>query len=118
MHQHYDRILIDSPPIIAVTDAVALSRMADGLVLVVKVGLTSREVIESALRQLKDMDAKVLGIVLNDIPIDRDNYYYSNYYYYHYHYGEEGSKKEGRGLKQRLKNLKRVKKEPGTKNQV
>jgi len=118
LHQHYDRIIIDSPPIIAVTDSVALSRMADGVILVVKVGLTPREVIESALRQLKDIDAKVLGMVLNDVPVDRDSYYYSHYYYYHYHYGEEAPSPRSRGLKHRLKHMKRIKKDPGPSKEV
>jgi polysaccharide biosynthesis transport protein len=111
LHGHYDRIIIDSPPIIAVTDSVALSRMADGVVLVVKVGTTPRNVIESALRQLKDIDAKVLGLVLNDIPVNKDNYYYSHYYYYNYHYGEEVPfRTRGHEFKNRLQKLKRVKK--------
>ena len=100
----YDRILIDSPPIMAVTDSVALSRLTDGLVLVIKVGVTARDLVANSVRQLRDMNAKILGTVLNDIPYDNDHYYY--YHYYYYYYGEEqtrGKKKlwhlKGRGGK-------------------
>jgi polysaccharide biosynthesis transport protein len=90
----YDRIIIDSPPIMAVTDSLALSRLTDGMVMVIKVGTTAKEVISHALRQLKDMNARILGIVLNDIPLSGDQYHY--YYQYHYSYYGEGEEGETR----------------------
>ena len=85
---HYDRIIIDSPPITAVTDSVVLAResVADGLVMVIKAGKMSREIIGSSIRQLQDMKARLLGVVLNDISFTKDQYYSYQYYYY---YGEE-----------------------------
>jgi polysaccharide biosynthesis transport protein len=98
LRKYYDRIIIDSPPIMAVTDSLVLSRITDGLVLVIKVGTTAREVIGHAVRQLNDMNAKVLGAVLNDIPFDKDHYYY--YQYHYYYYGEE---QEGEGRRKKRK---------------
>ncbi|MEW6186682.1 MAG: polysaccharide biosynthesis tyrosine autokinase [Thermodesulfobacteriota bacterium] len=88
LRDRYDRIIIDSPPITAVTDAVALSRpsLVDGLVLVVKVGETSRDITINSIRQLRDMKAHILGVVLNDIYFTRDQYYHYQYYYY---YGDD-----------------------------
>jgi capsular exopolysaccharide synthesis family protein len=87
----YDRIIIDSPPVTAVTDSVALSRLVDGLVLVIKTGVTSRDIINSTVRALKEINAKILGVVLNDIPVGKDSYYY--YQYHYYYYGDDKDKK-------------------------
>jgi succinoglycan biosynthesis transport protein ExoP len=87
----YDRIIIDSPPVTAVTDSVALSRLVDGLVLVIKTGQTPRDIITSTVRSLKEINAKILGVVLNDIPVGKDSYYY--YQYHYYYYGDDKVKK-------------------------
>ena len=97
----YDRILIDSPPTMAVTDSVALSRLTDGLVLVIKVGVTARDLVANSVRQLRDVNAKILGTVLNDIPYDKDHYYYYQYYYYYYGEDQARGKKKIWPLKER-----------------
>jgi capsular exopolysaccharide synthesis family protein len=91
--QEYDCILFDSSPVGAVTDPVILSRFVEGVVLIVKVGQTVRDRVANSFRLLKDVQAHVLGAVLNDINIGKDGYYY--YYYYHYYYyGEAGEHKK------------------------
>jgi succinoglycan biosynthesis transport protein ExoP len=99
LKSQYDRIIIDSPPITAVTDSVVLARadVTDGLVMVIKAGKMSRDVIGSSIRQLRDMKAHFLGVVLNDINFAKDQYYS---YHYQYYYGEE---QEGK-IKERYKN--------------
>ena len=94
--REYDRILFDSSPVGAVTDSVVLSRFVEGVVLVVKVRQTVRERVANSLRLFKDVQAHVLGAVLNDISMGKDGYYY--YHYYHYYYGEpgEGKKKKSK----------------------
>jgi len=87
----YDRIIIDSAPIAAVTDPVLLSRLVDGVVIVTHAGITSRHVVASAIRQIRDVQGRVLGAVLNDIDTKSDNYYHYHYYH-HYYYGEGGQK--------------------------
>jgi polysaccharide biosynthesis transport protein len=88
----YDRVLIDSPPIVAVTDSVVLSRFVEGVVLAIRVGETARDVIINSIRQLQDVQAHILGAVLNAVNIGKDSYYY--YQYYYYYYGEGGDRKK------------------------
>ncbi len=95
----YDRIIIDSAPISAVTDPVLLSRLVDGTVLVAHAGVTSRHVIASAIRQIHDVQGRVLGAVLNDIDTSHDDYYYHYHYYRHDYYGEGWQKKKDKAGK-------------------
>jgi exopolysaccharide transport family protein len=97
----YERIIIDSPPITAVTDAVILSNFVDGIVLVVRVGETHRNIIKNGLDQLRNVNARILGAVLNGVDTGRDSYYY--YQYYYYYYGEDGEKKKKMRRKKRAK---------------
>ncbi|MBW2737617.1 MAG: polysaccharide biosynthesis tyrosine autokinase [Deltaproteobacteria bacterium] len=76
LREEYGRIVIDSPPIAAVTDPVILSRLVDGVVLVIHAGITSRDLIANAVRQLRDIQANILGSVLNNVDIGKDSYYY------------------------------------------
>jgi len=85
---HFDHILIDSPPITSVTDPVLLSRMVDGVVMVIHGGKSSREMVAHARQELQNVGAKVLGVVLNNVNLQRDGYEY--YYYRRYQY-EAGS---------------------------
>ncbi len=85
--EHYDRIIIDSPPIAPVTDAAILSTRVDATVLVVRASVTSREIARRALRTLSDVGAPVAGAILNAVAVEgRRGYYY--YYQYSYGYGE------------------------------
>lgn len=64
--EHYDVILFDSPPLLAVTDGLILSSLSDGVVLVVKSGKTKLGAARKMLNQLEFAKAKVLGTVLNN----------------------------------------------------
>ena len=94
---HYDRVLFDSPPVAAVTDALVLSSMMDGVILVVQAGKTSLQAAQQAKKSLLDVGAKVFGVVLNDVDLEHKQYggYYRQYYYYRsgYGYGDEPKKK-------------------------
>jgi exopolysaccharide transport family protein len=92
LRKSYSRIIIDSPPITAVTDAVVLGRMVDGTVLVIRAGATPRDIVRNGLSQLKGVNSPILGVVLNGVDMDRDGYYY--YQYYYYYYGEDGERKK------------------------
>lgn len=92
MKARYDIVLFDSPPIIAVTDAAVLSSRLDGVILVVKAGQTYREAAYRAHTLLKNVNARILGALLNGVQVE--NMYGSYYYYYHYYYyGKDGDKK-------------------------
>ncbi len=82
----YDIVIIDSPPVVAVTDAVVLSQRVDGVILVVKSFKVGKDLVEQAKRQLTDVDAHLLGVVLNDFDIQRKSY---GYYYYYSYYGSD-----------------------------
>jgi succinoglycan biosynthesis transport protein ExoP len=80
LESRFDRILLDSPPVLAVTDAVVLSRISDGVMLIAQAGKTQREDISLAARQFRDVDAPILGVIMNDMDISQRRYGY--YYYY------------------------------------
>ena len=93
----YDHILIDSPPLINVTDPVILSTMVDGVILVVHGGKSTRDVVRRARQELSTVGAKIFGVVLNNVDLRRHGY--DNYYYYRYYsgYGQGGSKNQNVG---------------------
>lgn len=82
----YDRIIVDSPPVGAVADALILSRSVDGVIVVLKFGQTRRDQFRRAVDQLDAIGAPLLGCVLNDVKRGQGSYGYS--YYYRYTYDE------------------------------
>ena len=79
-------IVIDSPPIMAATDAVILSVQADGVLLVVRSGETPKEAFTRTRDLLNSVKCRILGVVLNAVDASAPDYYYS-YRYYPYSYG-------------------------------
>lgn len=84
----YDRVLLDSPPVNAVTDPIILSKLVDGTIVVVKSSKTTKDAARRAVRQLEDVNANILGLVLNDVDFKSGGSYY-NYYYYKRGYGSD-----------------------------
>ena len=83
LSERFDRVVIDSPPLVAVTDSAIISTLVDGTVFVVRAGKTSKHVSARGLRSLRDVDARVVGAVLNGVDLRRAEYaYYYRYYYY------------------------------------
>ncbi|HZF41163.1 MAG TPA: polysaccharide biosynthesis tyrosine autokinase [Blastocatellia bacterium] len=80
--QRFDHILIDSPPMVSVTDPVILSTMVDGSILVVQAGRSTRELARRARRELARVGARVFGVVLNNVDVRREGYDYYDYYRY------------------------------------
>lgn len=88
----YDIVILDSPPVVAVTDAAVLATRVDGTILVVSSGTVNRKEVSRALALLKNVRASILGVVLNGLDIKRiygSYYYYFHYYQYYYYYGSE-----------------------------
>jgi len=85
-------ILIDTPPVIAVTDASVLAPYVDGVLLVMKPGLTKLKLADQVINQFKRMDVNILGIVINDINPKQMNA--GDYYDNHYQYDKRKSKSE------------------------
>jgi capsular exopolysaccharide synthesis family protein len=92
LSERYDHILIDSPPLINVTDPVILSRMVDGVILVVHGGKSTRYVVCRARQELASVGAKIFGVVLNNVDLRHEGY--DDYYYARYSYGYEHGPKE------------------------
>jgi capsular exopolysaccharide synthesis family protein len=78
----FDRIVLDTPPVIAVTDSAIASTLVDGVVFVVRAFRTSVNLCRSGLRTLQDVDAPIAGAVLNAVNLNRHEYNYYHYYYY------------------------------------
>ncbi len=81
--EKYDFIVLDSPPIGAVTDSLTLSQLVEGLILVVKAGSTTMEMFEGGVKILQDIHARILGVVLNGVRSQDKNTYqfgYTTYY--------------------------------------
>jgi len=90
----YEMILLDSPPVVSVADAVALATFADGVVMVVQTGKVPHEVIRRATGQILAVKGRILGVVMNGVNMKRDGYYYDYYRYYHSYYSPgEGRKR-------------------------
>jgi capsular exopolysaccharide synthesis family protein len=97
--RRFDRIIFDSPPVAAVTDAQILASEVDGVILIGKSGKTSRDALSRARRQLVDVGARIVGALLNSVDLtDRSGYYYDYYGRYGaYHEGKQAGAKPPAG---------------------
>jgi polysaccharide biosynthesis transport protein len=87
----FDWVIIDTPPVLAVTDAVIIAPHVSGLVFVVGAEMTRRAHAERAIATIQSGKPNIIGAVLNRVDLNRNKYYYSRYYGYHYksYYGSE-----------------------------
>ena len=92
LRTRYDRIIIDSPPMGAVSDGLYLSTLTDGVVYVIKADATKDKLIKSGLSRLDDSNARILGVVLNQLDVEKESRYGANYggYYDTYEYHKNG----------------------------
>ena len=103
MRADSDIILVDTPPVLAVTDAAVLATSMDGVLIVVQPGKTRMSALRLTLEKLQQVNARILGVVLNDVDLRSQPYnyryhYYRNYSAYQHYYGgkeENVVKKEG-----------------------
>ncbi len=92
MVQRFDRVIVDSPPVGVVADALVMATHMDGTLLILKAGKTQRDVARQAVRQLRDVKANIFGAVLNDLDLQDQRYgQYSYYYRYGYYYDDQAS---------------------------
>jgi len=90
MEEHYDVVLVDTAPLLPVTDAAILATKTGGVVLVVSVGKTTKPQVKGALNHLETVDGKILGFVMNRIPT-RGAEAYQYQYSYKNGYGSYGA---------------------------
>jgi polysaccharide biosynthesis transport protein len=95
LRSRYKFVVIDSPPIMAATDAVILSVLVDGVLMVVRSGETPKEAFVRTRDLLAGVKCHMLGVVLNAVDASSPDYYYS-YRYYPYSYGGYGREDESR----------------------
>jgi len=84
LRAHFDWIVLDSPPILAVADPCVISRVASGVLLVVDCGRTSRQVATAAIERLAAVRAPLIGAMLNRVALDRRDDSYLPYYHQNY----------------------------------
>ncbi|MGB9835686.1 MAG: GumC family protein [Candidatus Saccharicenans sp.] len=83
LKQNFDYVLFDSPPILAVSDALVLSRLADGLILVVRAGQTPISALKQARSRIEGHRINLLGVIINGVSLlEQDGYYAKQYYHY------------------------------------
>ena len=96
--QNFDRLIFDSPPLAAVSDALILSQIVDGVLLITEFGSTRRETLRRSLDQLHGIGAPLLGAVINDIKAEGPGYGYDYSYYRYTNYKEDAGEDVGRSL--------------------
>ena len=110
LRKQYDYVIFDLPPIVEVSDTLAIAQKVDGVLVVVRQNHCNRLALNMTLRQLAFVDAKVLGVVFNAVadegrPYGRKYYryyknrygrYYNRYYRRYYHYYSHDSKDNGK----------------------
>lgn len=84
LRETYDIVLIDTPPLLAVTDAQVISTKCDGVVLVIDQGKVKRDIAIKAAKSLENVNARILGVVLNNVKRK------ANEEAYYYYYGVQG----------------------------
>src|SRR5579862_7692963 len=87
LREQYDHIVIDTPPTLSVTDAVVTSAAADGVVLVIRSGQTTKQALRRARDLLLSVNARVCGVLMNAVDLNSPDYYY--YYEYKGKYGNK-----------------------------
>lgn len=88
LNKHFDYVVMDSPPLLAVTDALVMAKNADGVILVIDPNVSKRGAIRQSIEQLQRAEIRLLGVVFNNIKIKRSTYYYNRQYYYSKQYGK------------------------------
>jgi succinoglycan biosynthesis transport protein ExoP len=95
--EEYDRVIIDTAPVLAVSDSLALAARADSVLLVVRAGVTRKKALLRTRELLRRVNAHLLGAVVNDINLRRDSYYnYTGPYTYGYGYTSEAQPEEAK----------------------
>jgi polysaccharide biosynthesis transport protein len=80
----FDHVIIDTAPILGLADSLVLSRAVDGVIMVAAAGRTSKDSIKASTRRLMQVQAPLLGVILNQVDLDSPDYAYYSAYYYNY----------------------------------
>lgn len=81
LSKQYDRIVLDTPPVVSVTDAQIISSRADATILVVPYGMAQKAAVMDAKVLLQKVNANIIGVIMNRVPVtSQSSYYYDGYY--------------------------------------
>ena len=80
LEEKFQLVLFDSPPAVAVADASILASQVDGVIMVIRSHVTKNDIAAQAKKLLETANANLIGVVLNEVPVNGEDYYY--YYYY------------------------------------
>ncbi|MEK6805830.1 MAG: polysaccharide biosynthesis tyrosine autokinase [Pseudomonadota bacterium] len=83
----FDRIIVDSPPVLVASDAMILSRITDATLFLTRADVTDRRAIVSAIKQLRQVQARLIGAVINAVDMNRNSYYRHSHHYAQKYYG-------------------------------
>ncbi len=99
VRKKYDRVILDCPPVSAVSDPLVIAAQCDGAVFVTKFNKIRRDHARRSVQRIQDAGVKIIGTVINDIDFEgKDSYYYSYYYYqnrYYASYYQNEKRKDG-----------------------
>jgi capsular exopolysaccharide synthesis family protein len=103
LRSHYEWVIIDSPPILAMADTPVLASIVEHVVLVLAAEVATRPAVARAIDQVNGVGAKVVGVVLNKVNLERNSYYYSQNYgeYYRSYYAEGPPRASGEAAARR-----------------
>jgi Mrp family chromosome partitioning ATPase len=101
LSEHADLVLVDSPPLLPVTDPAIIAAHVDGVIVVVAEGSTTRRQLRHAVSTLRQVDAKPVGIVLNNSESDA----MTSYGYYHQHGVGQGPRASWRAFRRKSETL-------------
>jgi capsular exopolysaccharide synthesis family protein len=104
LRDFYTWIVVDTPPVGAVAEALILAPHCDGVVVVVGAEMTSKKAVRHTLERIADTGARTVGVVLNRAQVEKHSYYYGRYYghYYGHYYGRYGEPAAGRAKVARI----------------
>ena len=88
LSEQFNTIILDTPPLLAVSDAMVLAPLVDGVLIVVKPTVTKRVALKRVIEQLQQVKSNLVGVVLNDVKMKHSRYYYYRGYEYHRKYGK------------------------------
>ena len=97
LREEYDYVIIDTPPLGSVIDSAIVAKISDGAVIVIEANAISYRFAQNVKEQLEKSNCKILGAVVNKVPLEKSSYYgkyYGRYYgkYYGKYYGNYGNK--------------------------
>ena len=99
LREEFDMLILDTPPVATISDSAVLARLSDGLVFVIRAGVTQLGEVRRATGQLETTQTPILGVVINALDIKMDSYYYGRHYHKYSDYytkADKGPKRKKR----------------------